>query len=93
MDSLPLSSVPQNRCKVVNVIATVRDKKGQVTKTLNQDDFTIDEDSRHRTIRHFTRETNLELTLGLRAGVCLTAHRAEASAEACPPCGHDPHLQ
>ena len=51
--------------KVVNVIATVRDKKGQIVKTLVQDDFSIDEDGRPQTIRYFMRESDLELTLGL----------------------------
>ena len=51
--------------KVVNVIATVRDKKGQITKTLSKDDFLLEEDARPQTIRYFTRETDLELTLGL----------------------------
>ena len=51
--------------KVVNVIATVRDKKGQIVKTLTQDDFSIEEDTRPQTIRYFTRESDLELTLGL----------------------------
>ena len=51
--------------KVVNVIATVRDKKDQIIKTLTQEDFSIDENTLPQTIRYFTRETDLELTLGL----------------------------
>lgn len=51
--------------KVVNVFATVRDKKGQIAKDLTQDDFTIDEDGRPQTIRYFAKESNLPLTLGL----------------------------
>ena len=51
--------------KVVNVFATVRDKKGQIEKDLKQDDFTIDEDGRPQTIRYFAKESNLPLTLGL----------------------------
>jgi VWFA-related protein len=51
--------------KVVNVFATVRDKKGQIEKDLKQDDFTIDEDGRPQTIRYFAKEANLPLTLGL----------------------------
>src|SRR5580658_9648978 len=45
--------------KVVNVFATVRDKKGQIEKDLKQDDFTIDEDGRPQTIRYFAKESNL----------------------------------
>ena len=51
--------------KVVNVLATVRDKKGQIVKTLTKDDFILAEDGRPETIRYFTRESNLPLTLGL----------------------------
>jgi VWFA-related protein len=51
--------------KVVNVLATVRDKKGQLVTNLGQDDFVLAEDGRPQTIRYFSRETDLPLTLGL----------------------------
>ncbi len=51
--------------KVVNILASVRDKKGQLAKDLTQDDFTIEEDGRPQTIRYFSKESNLPLTLGL----------------------------
>jgi len=51
--------------KVVNVLATVRDKQGHVVNDLTQDDFLLDEDGRAQVIRYFTRETDLPLTLGL----------------------------
>jgi VWFA-related protein len=51
--------------KVVNIFASVRDKKGQLSKDLTQDDFTIEEDGRPQTIRYFSKESNLPLTLGL----------------------------
>jgi VWFA-related protein len=51
--------------KVVNILATVRDNKGQVVKNLTQDDFLLDEDGKPQTIRYFSRETDLPLTLGL----------------------------
>jgi len=51
--------------KVVNLFATVRNKQGQVVKDLTQDDFVLDEDGRPQTIRYFSRETDLPLTLGL----------------------------
>ncbi len=50
---------------VVNVLATVRDKKGQIVRNLTKDDFAIEEDSRPQTIRYFSQETDLPLTLGL----------------------------
>jgi VWFA-related protein len=50
---------------VVNVFATVRDKKGQIVKNLTKDDFLLDEEGRPQTIKYFSQESNLPLTLGL----------------------------
>jgi VWFA-related protein len=50
---------------VVNVFATVRDKKGEIIRDLNKEDFTLDEDGRPQTIAYFSRESDLPLTLGL----------------------------
>ncbi len=50
---------------VVNVFATVRDKKGQIAKDLKQDDFSIEEDGRPQVIKYFAKESDLPLTLGL----------------------------
>jgi len=51
--------------KVVNVLATVRDKNGKIVNNLTQNDFALEEDGRPQTIKYFTRETDLPLTLGL----------------------------
>jgi len=51
--------------KVVNVLATVRNKTGELIGKLNQEDFSLAEDGRPQTIRYFARETDLPLTLGL----------------------------
>ncbi len=51
--------------KVVNVLATVRDKQGKLVNNLTQDDFVLTEDGRPQTIRYFSRDTDLPLTLGL----------------------------
>jgi len=50
---------------VVNVFATVRDKKGAIVKDLKQEDFTIEEDGKPQTIKYFSREIDLPLKLGL----------------------------
>ena len=50
---------------VVNVLATVRDKHGQIVNNLTKDDFRLEEDGRPQTIRYFAKETDLPLTLGL----------------------------
>jgi VWFA-related protein len=69
--------------KVVNVLATVRDKHGQIIANLNKDDFTLEEDGRLQAIRYFSRETNLPLTLGLLIDTSMSQRRvlgAERSA-------------
>jgi VWFA-related protein len=49
----------------VTVLATVRDKHGNIIDSLSQNDFILDEDGRPQSIRYFSRETDLPLTLGL----------------------------
>jgi len=61
--------------KGVNVLANVRDKKGQIISNLGKDDFAIEEDGRLQTIRYFTRETDLPLTLGLLVDTSLSQRR------------------
>ena len=51
--------------KVVNLIATVRNKKGEIVRDLARDEFVLDEDGRPQEIRYFSQESNLPLTLGL----------------------------
>jgi VWFA-related protein len=51
--------------RVVNVLATVRDKHGQIVSNLGQDDFKLEEDGRPQTISYFARQSDLPLTLGL----------------------------
>ncbi len=51
--------------KVVNVFATVRDKEGKIVRNLSKDDFAIEEDGRPQTIRYFTQQSDVPLTLGL----------------------------
>ena len=51
--------------KVVNLLATVRDKHGQIINNLSKDDFALEEDGRSQTIKYFTRETDIPLKLGL----------------------------
>ena len=51
--------------KVVNILATVRTKGGEIVADLTKDDFLLSEDNRSQTIKYFSRETNLPLVLGL----------------------------
>ena len=50
---------------VVNILASVRDKKGTLMPNLEKQDFTILEDGKPQPIKYFTRETDLPLTIGL----------------------------
>ena len=51
--------------KVVTLPVTVRDKHGKIVHDLTKDDFTLQEDGRPQSIRYFSLEANLPLTLGL----------------------------
>jgi len=51
--------------KVVTLPVTVRDKHGQIVKDLTKDDFVLREDGRAQTIKYFSLQANLPLTLGL----------------------------
>lgn len=51
--------------KVVNVLATVRTKQGEILRDIKKEEFSLQEDGRDQTIRYFAQESNLPLTLGL----------------------------
>jgi VWFA-related protein len=54
---------------LVNLLASVRDKRGGLISNLNKGDFTVTEDGKAQTIKYFTRETDLPLTIGLLVDV------------------------
>jgi VWFA-related protein len=60
----PVTTMSVN-AKVVNLPVTVRDKKGKIVRDLTKDDFDLEEDGKPQTIRYFSQETNLPLTVGL----------------------------
>jgi VWFA-related protein len=61
--------------KVVNLLATVRDKDGHIVSNLSKEDFALLEDGRPQAIRYFSRETDLPLTLGLLVDTSLSQRR------------------
>jgi VWFA-related protein len=61
--------------KVVNVLATVRNKQGEIVRNLTKDDFALEEDDRPQTIGYFARETDLPLTLGLLVDTSMSQRR------------------
>ena len=50
---------------LVNILFTVKDKRGGLIGNLDKGDFTLAEDSKVQEIKYFTRETDLPLTIGL----------------------------
>jgi VWFA-related protein len=58
--------------KVVTVLATVHDKQGKIVSNLTKDDFDLSDEGRPQTIRYFSRETDLPLTLGLLVDTSLS---------------------
>lgn len=54
---------------VVSVLTSVRDKKGALVANLQKDDFTVLEDGKPQTIKYFTKETDLPLTIGMLVDV------------------------
>jgi VWFA-related protein len=50
---------------LVNILFSVRTKKGQLIPNLNKEDFELFEDGKRQEIQRFSRETDIPLTLGL----------------------------
>ena len=50
---------------LVSVLCSVRDEHGALVNHLKQDDFILLEEGKPQTIRHFAREKDLPLTVGL----------------------------
>jgi VWFA-related protein len=61
--------------KGVTLLATVRDKHGQIVRNLAQNDFLLEQDGHPQTIRYFTQENNLPLTLGLLVDTSMSQRR------------------
>jgi VWFA-related protein len=61
--------------KVVNVLATVRNKDKKIIRNLAKDDFRLEEDGRPQTIRYFAHESDLPLTLGLLVDTSMSQRR------------------
>lgn len=60
---------------LVNLLFTVREKKGGLVGNLNKEDFTVFEDGKEQTIKLFNRESDIPLTLGLLVDVSRSQER------------------
>src|SRR5579863_5297536 len=61
--------------QVVNLLATVRNKKNEILRDLGKDDFQVLENGRPQNIRYFTRESDLPLTIGLMVDTSMSQVR------------------
>ena len=61
--------------EVVNILATVRDGKGGLVKDLTKDDFILEENGKRQTIRYFSQQTDLPLTVGLLVDTSVSQER------------------
>ncbi|HWY06149.1 MAG TPA: VWA domain-containing protein [Candidatus Acidoferrales bacterium] len=59
----------------VNLLATVRDKHGNLVRNLSKDDFTLDQDGKPQPITYFAKESDLPLTIGLLVDTSLSQRR------------------
>jgi len=59
----------------VNLLATVRDKHGNLVRNLSKDDFSLEQDAKPQTITYFAKESDLPLTLGLLVDTSLSQRR------------------
>jgi len=73
--ALPLSSQQAPitvNVAAVNLLATVRDKHGNLVRSLSKDDFSLEQDAKPQTITYFAKESDLPLTLGLLVDTSLS---------------------
>jgi len=68
--------------RVVNLFATVHDSQGHIVRNLTKDDFILEEDGRPQTIRYFSQESDLPLTVGLLIDTSLSQRRVLAEERA-----------
>ncbi len=54
---------------VVNLYCSVRNKQNGLVNTLEKDDFDLAEDNKPQTIKYFSKETDIPLTIGLLVDV------------------------
>jgi VWFA-related protein len=60
---------------VVNIMCSVRDKRGAFVSHLDKDDFLVREDGRPQQLKYFARQTDLPLTIGLLVDVSRSQER------------------
>jgi VWFA-related protein len=61
--------------KLVTMLVSVRDKHGKLIHNLTKDDFALEQDGHEQTIKYFSQEANLPLTLGLLVDTSMSQRR------------------
>ncbi len=70
--------------KVVSLLASVKNKKGELNPDLAQTDFQVMEDGRPQVIKYFNRQTDLPLTIGLLIDTSMSQVKVlDAERSAC----------
>ncbi len=59
----------------VNLLASFRDKHGNLVRNLSKDDFSLKQDAKPQSITYFAKESDLPLTLGLLVDTSLSQRR------------------
>jgi VWFA-related protein len=65
--------------KVVSVLSTVRNRKGEIIKNLTKNDFVLSEDDHPQDIKYFVVENDLPVTIGLLVDTSLSQRRVLGS--------------
>ena len=60
---------------LVNILFNVKTKKGELIPNLEKNNFTLKEDGKEQTIKRFSRETDLPITLGLLIDISASQER------------------
>ena len=68
----PQEPIFSSDVQVVNILANVRNRRGEIVGELTKDDFALLENTRPQTIRYFARASDLPLTLGLMIDTSLS---------------------
>ena len=78
----PAAAAPANQDQVirvdvdlVNILFNVKTKKGELIPNLEKNNFTLKEDGKEQTIKRFSRETDLPITLGLLIDISASQER------------------
>ncbi len=61
--------------EIVNILATVRDKKGRLINDLAKDAFIVEENGKRQEIKYFAQQSDLPLTIGLLIDTSVSQQR------------------